>query len=516
MARMRHFITALAMATLTTQVGAEGQFRWHKFGWAEPLCAKEKESLKEICLRRIGLNYYYKFQNLSQSGKSWVTRACHTSIFDVDGINACAYRQIEALTLPGWPDTDKAPQETQLRVTKKCAQSTLSPAEWRACAEAELRPSQPNGWTSSVQRAAVDVPTPHEYAEHVGNGATVVEPGRLKLAGQPQICGQRPTVMDPTLDDHAAAYPGFIIINPTRIATLEPVVQFWIYAQGCGFQFRGPDPTVADCYATERGIRQGWLASAGVDEICKLFSTTKGDDMHLPGPERCDAIRKCYANALAASTSAQDDISTSGLPALDALPRPPMPMKIVDREMTPQEIYRSVSPSVYLVIAGSSVRSITDGEAVLGSAVAVSAHDAITNCHVVKDQGIVALFDADTQKVSIATISVADDETDRCFLSVTDTLKPIAGVRPAADLKVGERVYTIGNPSGLTKTMGEGIISGLRQRDVLLIQTTAPISHGSSGGALVDSTGALVGVTTAFLKDSQNINFAIAGTDFWK
>jgi hypothetical protein len=94
-------------------------------------------------------------------------------------------------------------------------------------------------------------------------------------------------------------------------------------------------------------------------------------------------------------------------------------------------------------------------------------------------------------------VSNADRSSDRCFLKIDGgSLNPIAAVRHFRDLSVGERVYTIGNPSGLSKTPGEGLISGLREHnDIRYVQTTAPISAGSSGGALVDSKGALVGIT---------------------
>jgi S1-C subfamily serine protease len=50
---------------------------------------------------------------------------------------------------------------------------------------------------------------------------------------------------------------------------------------------------------------------------------------------------------------------------------------------------------------------------------------------------------------------------------------------PNASLKVGEKVYSIGAPSGLEKTLGEGLISGLREiKGVRIVQTTAPISPG--------------------------------------
>ncbi len=82
---------------------------------------------------------------------------------------------------------------------------------------------------------------------------------------------------------------------------------------------------------------------------------------------------------------------------------------------------------------------------------------------------------------------------------------------------MGERVYTIGAPIGLELTLGEGIISGLRShKDRRLVQTSAPISGGSSGGGLFDAYGNLVGITTFLLREAQNLNFAIAAEDFTK
>jgi S1-C subfamily serine protease len=63
----------------------------------------------------------------------------------------------------------------------------------------------------------------------------------------------------------------------------------------------------------------------------------------------------------------------------------------------------------------------------------------------------------------------------------------------------------------------EGLISGVREDGgVTLVQTSAPISPGSSGGALVDASGALVGITTFLLVDTQNLNFAISASAFWE
>jgi Trypsin/Trypsin-like peptidase domain len=191
--------------------------------------------------------------------------------------------------------------------------------------------------------------------------------------------------------------------------------------------------------------------------------------------------------------------------------RPPMPVNYASQDFNAQEIFRIVAPSVYFVVAG------TTREVSIGSAVAVAADTALTNCHVIENQALIMVLDEATTEPLKASVSNADQSSDRCILKVYGgSLNPVAAVRRFKDLSVGERVYTIGNPSGLSKTLGEGLVSGLRERnDIRYVQTTAQISRGSSGGALVDSKGALVGITTFLLKDAQNLNFAIAAEDYW-
>ncbi len=63
-------------------------------------------------------------------------------------------------------------------------------------------------------------PKPEEYVATVGNGAYIVGAGELAIDGRVVNCGVRPTVIDPNLDDYAAAYPGFLILNPKLMAPL--------------------------------------------------------------------------------------------------------------------------------------------------------------------------------------------------------------------------------------------------------------------------------------------------------
>ncbi len=74
----------------------------------------------------------------------------------------------------------------------------------------------------------------------------------------------------------------------------------------------------------------------------------------------------------------------------------------------------------------------------------------------------------------------------------------------------GQKVYTVGNPSGLTHTVTSGVISGYRKYDgTPLIQTDAPINPGNSGGPLIDEQGMALGVNTLIIRDTEGIGFAI-------
>jgi len=77
-------------------------------------------------------------------------------------------------------------------------------------------------------------------------------------------------------------------------------------------------------------------------------------------------------------------------------------------------------------------------------------------------------------------------------------------------VRVGERVIAIGSPLSLETTVSDGIVSAIRkQADGTIFQITAPISPGSSGGVLLDTTGRAIGVTTAYIAEGQNLNFAV-------
>ena len=99
---------------------------------------------------------------------------------------------------------------------------------------------------------------------------------------------------------------------------------------------------------------------------------------------------------------------------------------------------------------------------------------------------------------------------DLAVLRIDRTLNPLPLYRGQNRLVRGQKVVAIGSPLGLFNSVSDGIISGFRKIDgVDMIQFTAPTSHGSSGGALLNMYGEVIGISTAGFDNAQNINLAV-------
>jgi serine protease Do len=193
------------------------------------------------------------------------------------------------------------------------------------------------------------------------------------------------------------------------------------------------------------------------------------------------------------------------------LRRPPL-----QNEQSPEEIFAKARSSVWIVLATTlTSQSAASSHVSQGSAVAITHSHLLTNYHVVDGRRLIVVKQGD--QVLEATVVASDKESDRCVLAVTgEALSPADGLRSFEELRIGEKVYAIGSPSAMESTLGQGIVSGLRTvAGRHLVQTTAPISPGSSGGGLFDSAGNLVGITSFMLKNSGGLNFAIAVEDYF-
>lgn len=169
----------------------------------------------------------------------------------------------------------------------------------------------------------------------------------------------------------------------------------------------------------------------------------------------------------------------------------------------PADVFETVSSSVVVIWASDSA-----GEALgQGSGVVLQDSQVVTNCHVVNDA---SRIEVSQQNDTIdARLIAQDEERDLCLLQLSKSLGTPARVGTSADLRIGLRVYTVGAPVGMELTIGEGLLSGFRIFDSSrYLQTTAPISPGSSGGGLWDEHGRLLGITSFYEEYAQSINFA--------
>lgn len=186
--------------------------------------------------------------------------------------------------------------------------------------------------------------------------------------------------------------------------------------------------------------------------------------------------------------------------------RPPGALPAPASPLTPQQIYQRAALSVVVVLGFDQARDAV-GQ---GSGVVIAPDTVATNCHVVqRAEAVVILFRSNLYS---ALAVEGNRKFDYCILRTAGLPATPASIGQLDNVAPGQRVYTVGSPRGLELTIAEGLVSGLRRQEGIplpMIQTSAPISSGSSGGGLFDEYGRVIGITTFLLRDSQNLNFAL-------
>ena len=143
--------------------------------------------------------------------------------------------------------------------------------------------------------------------------------------------------------------------------------------------------------------------------------------------------------------------------------------------------------------------------------VAFDEHVFVTNHHVIKDASYLKIWDEKQNAFVLDTVLISDGDTDLAILAFPDGKNyQSLEFELRAPLKRGEPVTTIGSPEGMQNTVAFGNISALPVIDgQQLIQFTAPISFGSSGGVLLNDSGKVIGITSSGITKGENIGFAI-------
>ena len=170
-----------------------------------------------------------------------------------------------------------------------------------------------------------------------------------------------------------------------------------------------------------------------------------------------------------------------------------------------REIARNAFPSVVTVFAENS-----NGHSVsLGSGFFVQKTLIVTNYHVIKNSSRLRVKLVGQSQTYSAKVMDTDKTEDLALLSVVGVEAPPLSL-DSRGVAVGDDIYVIGNPEGLEATLSQGIISGIRQiGGKRYLQITAPISHGSSGGPVLNRSGEVIGVTVGALRQGQSLNFAL-------
>ena len=173
----------------------------------------------------------------------------------------------------------------------------------------------------------------------------------------------------------------------------------------------------------------------------------------------------------------------------------------------PDAIEQAAKSVLMLQVFDSNDKEIGTGSGF----VAFNNRTIITNYHVIDGADWMIANSDDGYQYMVTKVLIADEEKDIAicgFMSPTD-LQPLE-FNTEGELKRAESIVAIGSPIGITNTVSLGNISALYKDDgVSWIQFTAPISHGSSGGALFDNEGKIIGVTSASYIDTQNLNLAV-------
>lgn len=176
--------------------------------------------------------------------------------------------------------------------------------------------------------------------------------------------------------------------------------------------------------------------------------------------------------------------------------------------LTAEQVYAKCAPSVFSMITYD-----VDGEMYSrGSGVFLSAGGvAVTNWHMLDGVSSAEIITNNGKTYKVLGVYDYDVENDLARIQIDGSGFTPISVDYSGSLLTGATVYAIGNPQGLENSLSAGLISSARRtvKGVNYIQITTPISSGSSGGALINARGQLVGITTASMRNGQNLNLAI-------
>lgn len=443
-----------------------------------------------------------RYQALSPFQQELINITCDQKKQYASSYHVCLRTTIDNLSAPGKPDLSALNASDQEETERSCAKRLLFTAKaYHSCLSLALETTQKESYRPDLSRLSTsDRTTVEEKCENSKNFG----PGSYNQCLRHQVSKIKGVSYGTTeLWD----------LNPEQKAQVREICEIAIYAQDkSAYSF---------CLQEEAALLLGKTPPKRPESPVTAPATHKapGTTSTRPVLQKTESRKPSNPQFTMRKSLAELDKKTPGATSLtmQGMSLPPMPANIARQSIEPDRLYASAAPSVYVVLAGKSPEDFNAKKDISqGSAVAVSSDTLLTNCHVVDEKPFVLIIQE--RQVQPARILGGDKEEDRCILQSMEHVTPIPGIRTFSDLKVGERIYTIGTPSGLERTLSEGLISGLRDMEPHghVVQISAPISPGSSGGGLFDNRGNLIGITTFGVQNTGQLNFAVSADQYWK
>ncbi len=181
--------------------------------------------------------------------------------------------------------------------------------------------------------------------------------------------------------------------------------------------------------------------------------------------------------------------------------------KTVAKKLTPRQIAQQTLPSTVLLVMTNNITK----EAKSGSGFFVAEDVIVTNFHVIKEttEGYTKIYGQDKIYEILGLVGV-DEKNDLALLKIKNIKGKPLKLNTDDSIAIGDEVFAVGNPKGLEGTFSQGIVSSIRKTNKdNLLQITASISAGSSGGAILNNKGEVIGVAVGAIESGQSLNFAI-------
>jgi S1-C subfamily serine protease len=180
----------------------------------------------------------------------------------------------------------------------------------------------------------------------------------------------------------------------------------------------------------------------------------------------------------------------------------PVPVAVLPA-LSNEDLFKLASPSVVLieVFKESGERSGTASGFIGTSDGAI-----VTNYHVIRGASSASIHLPDGSTTTAQGILGFDPNRDVAVLKASNIGAKPLNLGDSEKIQIGDKVVAIGSPQALQNTISDGLVSGIRNG---VIQTSAPISPGSSGGPFFNTRGEVVGIAVALMTTGQNLNFAV-------